>query len=110
MLLDIKRAFLHGIATRTLYVKLPAEESENGKYVGRLNNTLYGTRDAPVAWLRAVREDMEAMGFLECKVTTGVFVHSVRDVRVVTHVDDSLVAGEREDVEWLRDQLAQKKK
>ena len=88
MVLDINRAFLHGVATRTLYVELPEEESENGKYVGRLNNTLYGTRDAPVAWLRAVREDMETLGFLECKVTTGVFVHPVRDIRVVTHVDD----------------------
>ena len=67
MVLDVKRAFLHGIATRTLYVELPD--------VGLLKRTLYGTRDAPVAWLRAVRKDMEAMGFVECKVTTGVFVH-----------------------------------
>ena len=76
--------------------------------MGRLNKTLYGTRDAPVARLRAVRQDMEAMGFLECKVTTGVFVHPVRDIRVVTHVDDFLVAGEREDLLWLHDQMAQK--
>ena len=61
-----------------------------------------------MAWLRAVRQDMEAMGFLECKVTTGVFVHSVRDIRVVTHVDDFLVAGERDDLLWLRDEMAQK--
>ena len=108
MVLDVKRAFLHGIATRLIHVELPSEESENGKYVGRLNKTLYGTRDAPVAWLRAVRLDMEAMGFLECKVTTGVFVHPVRDVRVVTHVDDFLVAGELEDLMWLHDQMAQK--
>ena len=60
------------------------------------------------AWLRAVREDMDAMGFLECKVTTGVFVHPVRDIRVVTHVDDFLAAGERDDVTWLRDEMSQK--
>ena len=108
MVLDVKRAPLHGIATRTLYVELPDGESENGKYVGLLKRTLYGTRDAPVAWLRAVREDMEAMGFVECKVTTGVFVHPVRDVRVVTHVDDFLVAGEHDDIIWLRDEMAQK--
>ena len=108
MVLDIKRAFLHGIATRTLYVELPDEESEGGKYVGRLNKTLYGTRDAPVAWLRAVRGDMETLGFLECKVTTGVFVHPVRDLRVVTHVDDFLVAGELEELLWLRDEMSNK--
>ena len=71
MVLDIKRAFLNGVATTTIYVGLPEEEAEGGKYVGRLNKTLYGTRDAPVAWLRVVRSDMEALGFLECKVTTG---------------------------------------
>jgi hypothetical protein len=108
MVLDVKRAFLHGIATRTIYVQLPDEESENGKYVGRLNKTLYGTRDAPVAWLRAVRTDMEALGFLECKVTTGVYVHPIRDIRVVTHVDDLLVAGELADLEWLRDEMKKK--
>ena len=58
MVLDVKRAFLHVIATRTLYVELPDGESENGNYVGLLKRTLYGTRDAPLAWLRAVREDM----------------------------------------------------
>ena len=61
-----------------------------------------------MAWLRAVRLDMEAMGFLECKVTTGVFVHPVRDIKVVTHVDDFLVAGEQNDLQWLHDQMAQK--
>ena len=108
MVLDVKRAFLHGIATRLIYVQVPDEESENGKYVGRLNKTLYGTRDAPVAWPRAVRADMEALGFLECKVTTGVYVHPTRDIRVVTHVDDFLVAGEPADLVWLRDEMAKK--
>lgn len=108
MVLDVKRASLHGVPTRTIYVELPDEESEYGKYVGRLNKTLYGTRDAPVAWLRAVREDMEAMGFLECKVTTDVFAHPVRDIRVVPHVDDWLVASDRDDVLWLRDEKSQK--
>ena len=32
MVLDVKRAFLHGVATRTIYVELPEEESEGGKY------------------------------------------------------------------------------
>ena len=76
--------------------------------MGRLNRTLYGTRVAPVAWLWVVREDIEAMGFQECKVTTGVLVHPVRDIRVVTHVDDFLVAGEEDDLRWLHDEMAQK--
>ena len=45
---------------------------------------------------------------MECKVTTGVYVHPIRDVRVVTHVDDFLVAGELADLEWLRDEMKTK--
>ena len=41
-------------------------------------------------------------------MTTGVFVHPVRDIRVVTHVDDFLVAGEREELTWLRDEMTKK--
>ena len=105
MVLDIKRAFLHGIATRTVYVELPEEESGGGKFIGRLNNTLYGTRDAPVAWQRVVKSDMSRLGFEECRRTLGVYIHRVRDLRVVTHVDDFLVAGDLQHLEWLKTEL-----
>ena len=94
MVLDIKRAFLHGLVSRTIYVELPEEEPEGGKYVGRLVKTLYGTRDAPVAWQQVVNSYMANLGFEECKVASGVYIHRCRDLRVVTHVDDFLVAGE----------------
>ena len=105
MVLDIKRAFLHGLVTRTIYVELPEEESEGGKYEGRLVNTLYGTRDAPLAWQTVVRSDMKMLGFDECKVTNGVFLHRERDLRAVAHVDNFLVSGEMQDLSWFRDRL-----
>ena len=58
MVLDIRRAILHGVVTRIIYVELPDEESEGGKSVGNLVKTLYGTRDAPVAWQRVVKNYM----------------------------------------------------
>jgi len=105
MVLDIKRAFLHGIATRLVHVELPEEESGGGKYVGRLVKTLYGTRDAPVAWQKVVKDEMFRLGFTECKVTSGVYYHSERDLRVVTHVDEFLVGGEFQHLAWLRSEL-----
>ena len=105
MVLDIRRAFLHGIATRLIHVELPEEESEGGKYVGRLFKTLYGTRDAPVAWQKVVKDAMSQLGFTECKVTSGVYYHPERDLRVVTHVDVFLVAGEVHHLVWLRKEL-----
>merc|ERR1712086_855718 len=36
MVVDIKRAFLHGLCTRSIYIELPGEESKGRKYVGKL--------------------------------------------------------------------------
>ena len=83
MVVDVNRAPLHGLCTRSIYVELPGEESQGGKYVGRLIRALYGTRDAPLAWQTVVRSYMRELGFEECKATNGVFTHSERDLRVV---------------------------
>ena len=77
----------------------PRETVLERRFIGRLNNTLYGTRDAPVAWQRVVKSDMARLGFEECRRTLGVCIHRVRDLRVVTHVDDSLVSGEFQHLE-----------
>ena len=37
-----------------------------------------------------------------------MFAHSVRDLRVVAHVDDFLVSGEYQDLAWFRDEMAKK--
>ena len=58
MVVDVKRAFLHGYCTRSIYVELPGAESQGGKYVGKLVRALYGTRDAPLAWLTVVKSDL----------------------------------------------------
>ena len=108
MVVDIKRAFLHGYCTRSIYIELPSSESQGGKYVGKLVRALYGTRDAPLAWQTVVKKDMKELGFEECKVTNGVFTHAVRDLRTVAHVDDFLLSGELHDLLWFRDKLLEK--
>jgi hypothetical protein len=105
---DVKRAFLHGYCTRSVYIELPGAESQGGKYVGKLVWALYGTRDAPLAWLTVVKSDMKEMGFNECKVTNGVFTHPERDLRVVVHVDDFLLSGDDHQLQWFRDHLTKK--
>ncbi len=108
MVVDIKRAFLHGLCTRSICIELPGSESEGGKYVGKLVRALYGTRDAPLAWLTVVKSVMKDMGFSECKVTNGVFTHPERNIRVVVHVDDFLLSGEQHQLSWFQDQMAKK--
>ena len=103
MVVDIKRAFLHGYCTRSIYVELPESESEGGTHVGKLIRALYRTRDAPLAWQTVVKKDMKELGYDECKVTNGVFTHAVRDLRTVAHVDGFLLSGEYHDLIWFRD-------
>ena len=102
MVVDVKRVFLHGLCTRSIYIELPGAESEGGRYVGKLVRALYGTRDAPLAWQKVVKSDMSALGFEECKITTGVFTQAV------VHVDDFLVSGEMGDLARFRDEIKTK--
>ena len=46
--LDIKRAYSYAKATRPVYIQIPIEDRQLGGegMVGRLNLSLYGTRDA----------------------------------------------------------------
>ena len=50
MAADVKRAFFHAKAKKLVYVQLPAEDVNPGEenMCGRLNHSMYGTRDAAV--------------------------------------------------------------
>ena len=40
MVVDVKRAFLHGLCTRSIYIELPGEESQWGKTRGEANKSV----------------------------------------------------------------------
>ena len=46
---DVRRAYFHAKARRVVYVDLPDEDWEPGM-CGRLNKSMYGTRDAAQNW------------------------------------------------------------
>ena len=48
---------------------------------------------------------MRRMGFTCCTTSPGVYYHEKRELRVVTHVDDFLVGGYKEDLVWLKAEL-----
>ena len=60
--IDIRRAYFHAPARRTVYVKLPPEDHEDGM-CGKLNKSLYGTRDAAQNWERQYANVMSELGF-----------------------------------------------
>ena len=110
MALDVKRAFLHGVMKRNVFIKLPAEDPRAGEpgLIAKLVKSMYGTRDAPQIWQGEVKKAMAAMEFTACVSTPCVYKHRTRDLVVVTHVDDFLCCGAQEDLQWFHTSLAQK--
>ena len=64
-----------------------------------MNKALYGTRDAPQAWAKLVKDFMVQRGFDSSPLSPGVYYHSSRNLRIITHVD-FLVTGEKCAVQW----------
>ena len=107
MCLDVSCAFLYALVVRDLFIEIPQADprSHDHNLVGRLRKALYGTRDAPQLWQRTLGKVLRELGFSSSKLQPGVFRHKERDIIMVTHVDDFLVAGPPEELEWVRGKL-----
>ncbi len=64
MILDVKRAFLHGMMKRKVYIRLLAEDprATEKHILGRLIRAMYGTRDDAQIWGGEVRKMLIGMG------------------------------------------------
>ena len=100
MVMDVKRAFLYGLARRPLYIKLPAEDPRSGEgdIVGRLVRSMYGTRDAPLIWASEVKKLFLSMGFRQSRSNPSIYYHMGKKIYVITHVDDFLLVGDAKDL------------
>ena len=47
--IDVRRAYFHAPCKRDVYIVLPEEDAENGM-CGKLEMSMYGTRDAAQNW------------------------------------------------------------
>ena len=94
MTMDVKTAFLYGVMRRKVSIEL--------------QSSLYGTRDAPQIWQQEVSDALTKLGF-QCSVFQPcVFVHKIRNVAVVIHVDHFSCSGQRDDLLWMYDELSKK--
>ena len=106
MLSDVKRAYLNAPATRELYVELPDEDPGKAKgLVGKLNLSLYGTRDAAANWQKCVSERLVGIGFQQGRSNPCVFHHRERNVSTLVHGDDYASTGSLGDLKWLQTEL-----
>ena len=94
MICDVRRAYFYAKATRNLYIELPKEdELGSADQLGRLNLSLYGTRDAAKNWQEHLSRHLCSIGFARGTGHTSVFHHTEKKLLVLVHGDDYVVAG-----------------
>ena len=71
--------------------------------VGRLNLSLYGTRDAAQNWAVEYTRTLRAAGFEPGRASPCNFVHRTRDLTLTVHGDDFTATGPIEDLAWLEE-------
>ena len=110
MINDISRAFFHAKAKREVFVQLPQEELEHGeeRICGRLNYSMYGTRDAAQNWFEEYSQSLIEVAFKQGIATPCVFYHEQRAIRTYVHGDDYVSTGTTENLQWLKTQLENK--
>ena len=78
----MRRAFFHAVARRKVFVQLPEEDAEEGM-CGRLNKSMYGTRDAAQNWEEHYSQAHQEIGFEQGMASTCVFRHKEKKIMVV---------------------------
>ena len=107
MINDISRAFFHAPAKRRVYVQLPEEDKNDGEeeMCGRLNYSMYGTRDAAQNWFDAYSQQLVSIGFKKGLASPCTFYHQQRGIRTYVHGDDYVSVGQTNQLKWLQAQL-----
>ena len=80
LVIDARKAHLHAMAGREVFVDLPPEQRVPGM-CARLNRCFYGTRDAPARWEAFLAEQLTLMGFTRGKASTCCYQHATREFR-----------------------------
>ena len=107
MINDISRAFFHAPAKRQVYVQLPTEDKGNGdeEMCGKLNYSMYGTRDAAQNWFDAYSQHLKDIGFTQGLASPCTFYNQQRGIRTYVHGDDYVSIGTSDQLKWLQTQL-----
>ena len=85
--IDVSRAYFYAPSRRPVCVQLLDEDDTPGM-CGRLNVSMYGTRDAASNWEDAYTQHLLGHGLVQGKSSPCVFRHPTRKVRCVVHGDD----------------------
>ena len=114
--IDVKDAFLLVPQTKLVLVEQPAwwkpeelgEGSSGAKRYWRLARCLPGQRDAASRWFDYLKEALEALGMENHLSLPSLFRHKEKDLGMVCHVDDLIVAGSTVELTWFLEEMRNK--
>ncbi len=97
--MDVKTAFLNAPVDEKIYVQQPQGFVVRGKegWVLELLKSLYGLRQAPRNWNKAITDFLLSLGFVQSKADSCLFYHyddSGKICLVSVYVDDILLTGD----------------
>jgi hypothetical protein len=97
--LDVKNSFLNGTQTETVYCSQPAGfvDYSHLDLVCRLNKSLYDLKQAPRAWYSRFATFLLALGFVEAKSDTSLFLYHHGDgvAYLQLYIDDIVLTASR---------------
>ena len=92
LFVDVRRAYFYATAKRPVYVILPEKDAEPG-ICGRLNVSMYGTRDAAAYSEAKYSSHLITHGFKQGKASPCVLFHPELGLRCVVHGNDLTFPG-----------------
>ena len=105
--MDVKCAFLNGVPEEEIFIKVPdglGVELPPGHGL-KLQKSLYGLKQSPRCWYKALSDFFESIGFLPAIIDPCLFYHQdpSRPCFVFVHVDDLVIMGPN--VNFLKDKI-----
>ena len=119
-MIDFEAAFLNSNIDKDIYVEYPKgmvelgfmTEKERQESVAKLGRSMYGSVDASLLWYNTLTNFLRnELKMIQSKTDPCVFYKQYKGHTLVIMgitVDDSLLIGERSEIEWLKTQIERK--
>ena len=105
--IDVKKAHLFGVMKRAVYIDLPPEDYHPG-CCGRLNYSLYGTRDAANNFENTYADALTEHGYVRGVSNPCFYYHPSLDVMMLVHGDDFAILSDEAGIMRTKEMLETK--
>ena len=108
--LDVAAAYMHSSLEEEVYIKLPGQQRDGRAC--KLNKALYGLKQSGRAWFQHLKRILINLGLTITHADESLYIfRSDKDgasTFILVYVDDLLLAGQRDIIKWITDELKSK--